>query len=381
MDDSFEGGIEAAALAFRGYNVSNLGRSRELLLHPAYGAIVRDELKRASEICATAIGRAVDLVADVESARETSLATFPDDTAMIVGMELAQLRLLKEFFGVDVQKVKLTMGYSVGELASLVVGGVYELDQLISVPLSLCDDCALLAHDVTMGVVFTRGPALDFQKLKRLCMVISCEGGGLIGPSAQLAPNAALILGQGKTISRFNQLKKEFFEARVIVHKNPNRWPPLHTPLVWEKNITNRAGVKVYHISGGRRAPQPKILSCVTGGADYDEFNSRDILVRWTDHPQMLWDVIYATLASGVKTIIHVGPEPNIIPNTFERLSTNVVQQMGSKYLQAISKGVVSGLNRFAWLRNILPAKSALLRAPHIRHVILEDWLLEHAPE
>ena len=105
MDDSFEGGIEAAALAFRGYNVSNLGRSRELLLHPAYGAIVRDELKRASEICATAIGRAVDLVADVESARETSLATFPDDTAMIVGMELAQLRLLKEFFGVDVQEV------------------------------------------------------------------------------------------------------------------------------------------------------------------------------------------------------------------------------------------------------------------------------------
>ncbi|QDU45956.1 hypothetical protein Mal52_44530 [Symmachiella dynata] len=381
MDDPFEGGIQSAALAFRGYNVTNMGRSRELLMHPAYGAIVREELKRSSEICAAAIGRPVDLVSDVETNRETSLTTFPDDTALIVGMELAQLRLLKEFYGTDVQNVQLTMGYSVGELASLVVGGVYELDQLLSVPLSLCDDCASLAHDVTMGVVFTRGIALDFAKLKHLCMVISCEGKGLIGPSAQLAPNAALVLGQGKTITRFNQLKKEFFEGRVVVHKNPHHWPPLHTPLVWEKSVANRAGMKVYHIQGGHVAPHPKILSCVTGGADYTESNSRDILVRWTDHPQMLWDVIYTTLASGVKTILHVGPEPNIIPSTFERLSTNVTQQMGSNYIKAISSGVVSGLNRFAWLRNILPAKSALLRAPHIRHVILEDWLLEHTPE
>ncbi len=212
-------------------------------------------------------------------------------------------------------------------------------------------------------------------------MVISSEGHGLIGPSAQLAPNAALVLGQRKTIARFSKLKKEFFEGRVIVHKNPHHWPPLHTPLVWEKNISNRSGMQVYHIQGGHKAPHPPILSCVTGRADYNEYNSRDILVRWTDHPQLLWDVIYGTLSSGVKTLIHVGPEPNIIPNTFERLSTNVAEQMGGKYLQAISKGVVSGMNRFAWLGSILPAKSALLRAPHVRHVILEDWLLEHEPE
>jgi len=380
MDDIFTGDLKTTAFAFRGYNVSNAGRSRELLRHPAYGPVVKDELETISAIATETIGRRVDLVSDIENNRETALETFPDDTAMIVGMELAQIRLLREFFDLDIQQAKLTTGYSIGELTSLVVGGVYDVDQLLPVPLSLCEDCADLAHDVTMGVVFTRGPELNFQQLKHLCTVISSEGKGMVAPSTQLAPNASLVLGQGKTISRLSQLKKDFFEGRVIVHKNPNRWPPLHTPLVWEKGISDRAGMLVYHIRGGHTLPDPPILSCVTGGADYNEYNSREILVKWSDHPQLLWDVIYATLASGVKTIVHVGPEPNIIPSTFERLSTNVMQQMGGKYLQALSKGVVSGLNRFAWLRSILPAKSALLRAPHIRHIVLEDWLLEHAP-
>ncbi len=159
MDDTFDGGIEAAALAFRGYNVTNLGRSRELLLHPAYAGIVREELTLTGEICSAAIGRKVDLVDDVQNSRPTSLATFPEDVSMIVAMELAQLRILRELFGVETDRVKLTLGYSIGELTSLVVGGVYHLDQLLTVPLSLSEDCASLAEDVTMGVVFTRGPA------------------------------------------------------------------------------------------------------------------------------------------------------------------------------------------------------------------------------
>ena len=44
-----------AALAFRGYNVTNLGRTPELLDHPAYGATMRRYLDRGSEICAEII--------------------------------------------------------------------------------------------------------------------------------------------------------------------------------------------------------------------------------------------------------------------------------------------------------------------------------------
>ena len=32
------------------------------------------------------------------------------------------------------------------------------------------------------------------------------------------------------------------------------------------------------------------------------------------------------------------------------------------------------------WLRNLLPRRAALLRAPKLQHVVVEDWLLDHAP-
>ena len=77
-------------------------------------------------------------------------------------------------------------------------------------------------------------------------------------------------------------------------------------------------------LPGGFTAPQPPILSLVTGKASYNDYNARDILYRWIDHPQLLWDVVYESLTKGVETMVHVGPEPNIIPATFKRLRDNV---------------------------------------------------------
>lgn len=50
--------------------------------------------------------------------------------------------------------------------------------------------------------------------------------------------------------------------------------------------------------------------------------------------PQLLWDVIYETLRSVIKT----------------------------------------------WINLLLPERTALLRAPLIEHVVLEDWLLAQHP-
>jgi hypothetical protein len=41
----------------------------------------------------------------------------------------------------------------------------------------------------------------------------------------------------------------------------------------------------------------------------------------------------------------------------------------------------VSGMVGRPWLKALLPARTALLRAPLLQHVILEDWLLENAPK
>jgi len=374
------GRIGSTALAFRGFDVENLGRSGELLDHPAYGPIVARWLGEASALTSEAIRREGDLAAHIRAGPRPGLDSFAEDVATIVAMELAQLAILDECFGVGAKGARVSFGYSIGELAALVFGGVFALDQLLPIPLALAPDCAELAADLTMGVLFTRGPALPLDAVERLCRVISGEGQGLIGPSAFLSPNTALILGQGDTLDRLDARKGELpvpRGAKVMLRRNANRWPPLHSPLVWQRSIPNRAAMALYRAGGGLARPTPPILSCVTGGESYDVDETREVLTDWTDHPQRLWDVIDRTLALGVEAVIHVGPRPNLIPATFARLGTNVSRYLGNRYLHKLGRGVVAGLNRNTWLARLLPSRTALLRAPYLSHLILEDWLLD----
>jgi [acyl-carrier-protein] S-malonyltransferase len=122
--------------------------------------------------------------------------------------------------------------------------------------------------------------------------------------------------------------------------------------------------------------PRPKVFSLVSGTYGYTAFNARDLLVQWVDRPQRLWDAVYETLSSGVTTVIHVGPAPNIVPATFQRLSADVASQTSeSRSLRALSAAV-----RRQWLLRLLPQRAALLRAPFIEQIILEDWLIANAP-
>jgi [acyl-carrier-protein] S-malonyltransferase len=130
-------------------------------------------------------------------------------------------------------------------------------------------------------------------------------------------------------------------------------------------------------IPGGSIAPRPPVLSLATGKANYTDYNSREILGRWIDHPQRLWDAVYETLVAGVDTVVHVGPDTNLIPATFKRLSDNVQQQLRGRSLNSFSLRAVSGMVRRPWLGMLLSSRTALLRAPFVRHVVLEDWLLE----
>ncbi|NIL97136.1 MAG: ACP S-malonyltransferase, partial [Planctomycetales bacterium] len=130
-------------------------------------------------------------------------------------------------------------------------------------------------------------------------------------------------------------------------------------------------------VRGGLQPPQPPIASLVTGKVNYNDFNARDILNRWIDHPQRVWDGVYETLSRGIETIVHVGPEPNLFPATFKRLSDNLRVQLQGRSAGSLGKRVVSGMARRPWLTAVLPSRTALFRAPFLQHVILEDWLLE----
>ena len=369
--------IGTASFAFRGYDVTNLGRTPELLTHPAYGPTVREFLDDASQVAADTLHRPFDLVKRALAEEPTTLDTFAEDIAMIVATELAQIRLLEQFFGVEVRRARQSFGYSIGEMASMVLGGVFTMEQLLPIPLGCADDCAELAKTTTLGILFSRGAALELDDVQELCMSVSSEGQGMVGASSYLSPNTVLIIGQGDTLSRLEKAMPDFLPDKVMLRRKAHKIPPLHTPIVCQRNVPNRAEVALYKIVGALRAPTPTVVSCVTGTASYDAINARDTLARWVDHPQLLWDVIDETLQAGVDTLIHVGPAPNLIPATFERLSNNISKQLGNRYLQMLGRSVGSSMHRHAWLSRLLPSRAALLRAPHVKHVVLEDWLLE----
>lgn len=370
--------IGTTAFAFRGYNVTNLGRTPELLAHARYGRTIAAALDEASQVASDLLRRPVDLVARVRAGEETSgLTTYADDLALIIAVELAQIRLLEDYFGIHLRQAKLAFGNSLGEPAALIAAGVYEMQHLLRCPLTLAGDLVELGQDVSMGVLFSRGPALDELAVKRLCLELSQEGRGAIAIATYLSPNAFVLLGQGDTLDRFQAAMQTRLSALVHLRRNPHRWPPMHTSITWQRAIPNRGALLLQTLPGGLRAPTVPILSGIGEPLSYDDHNSRDLLHRWIDHPQRLWSLVYRTLAAGVETVIHVGPAPNLIPATFRRLSEDVRGQLAGYGPTSLGLRAVSRLAHRPWLAQVLPSRAALLRAPLVRHVILEDWLLE----
>lgn len=377
MESALDQQMESAAIAFRGYNVTNLGRTPELLEHEAFGPIVERHLKQAAEIYTLATKQRVDLVKRVRQREETTLDSYGEAVSLILAAELAQIEILKEFFGIEVTQAQLLTGYSLGEVGALIAADVYELEALLIPILSLSEDCIELARQIEMGIVFSRGPALDVEAIERLCVEVTARNQGTIAISSYLSPNTLLVLGQNRSLGLFKDAVKAAFPKQVHVRKNPDRWPPIHTPIVRQRNIPDRAAVLLETTPGGMRKPSVPIVSCITGAESYNEFNSRQILYDWVDHPQRLWNVIERFLNSDVHTVIHVGPEPNIFPATFNRLSIDVASQVNQSSLSGLGLRAVSKIvRRRPWLAQYLSKNAALLRAPLIEHVVLEDWLL-----
>ncbi len=365
--------LPTVAFAFGGYDVTNLGRSDELLAHSAYGRIVRDDLKKASQAYTEITGRPMDLVGRVAARRETTWETYADAVVLVLAMETVQLRLLEEFFGIGLRSARLAYGYSLGELAALVASGVFQLDEMLRISLPLADDTIELARDVTLAVLFSRGLELPMPGVRRLCVEINQQGAGVMGVAGYLTPNSLLFMGQGDTLDRFAGGMARQFPGRLHVRKKDSRWAPLHTPIIREKSVRDRFAVSLHTLRDGLTAPTPAIVSLATGECSYDDTNAREMLDRWIDQPQRLWDAVYKTFTLGIETVIHVGPEPKIIPATFRRVRDNVQAQTKVSLGMRALAGIISR----PWLKALLPAGTALLRFLYVEHVVLEDWLLE----
>lgn len=381
MADNLSDRMPTAAFAFRGYNVTNLGKTPELLEHPVYGSTFEKHLKAASEIFTAATLKRVDLVKRVRLREETSLESYGEALCLIGGASLAQLECLQEHFGITFNTAKLAIGYSLGEIVALSAANVYRLDALLIPILKFSDDCVELARTTRMGIVFSRGPILDTQAIERLCVLVTAKGQGTIAISTYLSPNTVLVLGQGGALDLLKAAIKDQFGREVNLKENPHKWPPIHTPIVKQRQVPDRAGVLIESIPGGQQAPSIPIESCVTGAASYNDFNSREILCEWISRPQRLWDVLENVLHADVDTLIHVGPEPNLIPSTMTRIAANVEEQMKKSTLNKLGLQAVTSITRVRpWLAQYIHKQACLLRAPLIENIVLEDWLLANAP-
>lgn len=382
MPESLQKQIGSAGFAFRGYDQTNLGKTPELLEHLVYGTTMERHLREASAVCSDTLGRSVDLVARVRERRETTLQEYGEAIAMIVSVEMAQLELLREYFGIAYESAQLAIGYSLGEVSALVASQVFTLESVLMPLLHLSPEMIELADDVRMGIIFSRGPILDVAAVERLCLEISSRGKGTIAISSYLSPNTVLVLGQKGTLDELRSLVRSQFPKGVNLKENFDKWPPIHTPITRQKHIPDRAAVMLERATGGFVAPKPNIISCITGDAGYTDSNSRELMNRWVDYPQRFWDVVDQTIASGVELLIHVGPAPNIIPATLQRISLNVQTQLAERTWHGLGLRAVSRIvrNHRPWLTSLLTRKANLLRTPFIQELILEDWLLAQMP-
>lgn len=378
----FRSRIANSAFTFRGYNTTNLGRSAELLEHPLYGAEVERALKTASVMGSDLANVQMDLVERIRSHRETcDLSTYSEDIVLIVTMSLVQIDLLNKYFDIPFNSAKIAFGYSLGEPTALHATGLYTVEAVLRPLLAMAGDSVELAHNVTMGILFSRGPELDIDAVHRLCTEIGIEAKGIVSPSTYLSPNSLLLLAQDDTLNRFKALMKERLGENIYLRANPHRWPPMHTPIVWQRNIPNRSGVIFQKMPGGLVKPSVPLISSVTGKLSFTETNSRYLMQQWVDHPMKLWDMVFQTLASGVENVVHVGPDPNLIPATFKRISDNVAGQSAGRTWSGLGLRAMRPIIRRPWLTRLMAQSTALLRAPFVSHIILEDWLLRNAPE
>jgi [acyl-carrier-protein] S-malonyltransferase len=347
-----------------------------LLERDAYSPILRRVLEETGEIASSILAQSIDLVDRVANRREATLDTYAEAIALILGVERAQLQMLEQVHGISCRDAHCFCGYSLGEVSALVEAGTLSFRDALVVPLSLAGDCAQLANDVTLGVMFSRGAEVPHDEIEQFLIEVNRRGRGVIGVSAELSPNSLLLMGQEKSLDEFQHLTKTKLPFRTQVRRNPNRWPPLHTPIVWQRQIPDKASELMHSLDGGQTAPNPPVISLVTGDDGYDASNVRSILRNWTDHRQQLWDVVLELLERDIQTVIHVGPEPNIMPATFKRLSENVESQTRG----SIGMRTLSQIVRRPWLSALLPKRAMLLKAIQMKHIVLEDWLLENDP-
>jgi [acyl-carrier-protein] S-malonyltransferase len=205
---------------------------------------------------------------------------------MIVAADLAQVELLEEFHGVRFREAKLAYGYSLGELSAVACAGVFTMAEVLTCrwPWQKTRRAGRERRDGNL--VFPR-PGDRRNGREPVVSADHFGGHGTIAVSAILTPNTYLLLGQNDTIARFKSQMHEVLPDPAHIKINPERWPPLHTPIVRQKHIPDRAAVMM----ATTRWTSAALPSCAVARhrrAQLRRLSRTRHLRDWIDHPQRL---------------------------------------------------------------------------------------------
>ena len=339
--DDLKKRIATAALVFRGYDLTNLGRAPEFLEHRAYGPVVRAILDSASVLCGDVLGKKVDLAARILAARTVHArdlrSRYRHDRRHGAGPDPAARRVFRRPGSAGAAELRPQHRRAVGAgRRRHVHDGATPAD-----PAGPGDRLrrADRQHHDGDSVDSGRHP-LQIEDVQHLCSTISSRGQGLIGPSTYLSPYQVLLLGQGDTLDLLEQEMREYLPAGVTLRRKPNHWPPLHTPLVWERNIPNRTADD--DVSHGRRAAQTDAERRLMhhGSGQLRRVEQPGDSGR-LDRSSPVRDAMEHTLASGAELVIHVGPEPKLLTTCFDRLSHKIMKQLKMRHLDRLGSSVI----------------------------------------
>ena len=79
--------LATTAFAFRGYNITNLGRTADLLADERYCDVLTRYLEHASAVATEVIGRPVDLAARIVRREEPALSQYAEAIALIIAVD------------------------------------------------------------------------------------------------------------------------------------------------------------------------------------------------------------------------------------------------------------------------------------------------------
>ncbi|MFH2035638.1 MAG: ACP S-malonyltransferase [Candidatus Zixiibacteriota bacterium] len=250
-----------------------------------------DEVRNLYKIASDEIGEDIARLSFEGPAEKLKETRFTQPTILV--HSLAVLTIMKD----KLPKADLTAGHSLGEYGSLALAGVLSFEEAIKavVKRSSLMETSCRENPSTMAAII----GLDENKIIEICKAASETG--VVVPANYNSANQIVISGSNQAVEKACQFCKEAGAKRAMILPVGGAF---HSPLMESAKI----GMKEYLDSIGFQQPTIDIVPNVTGEAESQADNLKELLVEQITAPVKWYHTMQYFQTSGIGTFIEVGP-------------------------------------------------------------------------